>query len=404
MWICIFIVMTATCLSQVRTVSTEEYEGLTASPDRAPIQRYCTNFVAIVHDTTLLVPQNARLMMLAAISHNPLHVLSYHTNFRNTSLTTTEVDPSILTTGQRTSFSGATGVIGWDDLVDHSKEAMFSEHTIGPIDALSSAHSIVVPTLSSRMRPSSSSITATSRLGLTSLVISSKWDNSSDVAVPTITNAEPYQWASTNTSPTHCVSGKYYGALSDLCSSFNPGHGDTTARDNATSSLNSVPGAANLTTRSSCTEVQGLPTSSVVSPGDDTEQPLAQGTESRGWGDFPMTTTELQSRTITDQSSEKPQYAEINGSRIRTYDATPSVTHLTSASIMSQMSTCTSEIQSQMNISNADTPSEAATNDTLAAPSTTSSPLPTLASTAHLATTRRIWVLVCLGAMVIFHI
>lgn len=172
-------------------MSTVQYEGHTASPDRPPIQRYCTNFVPIVHDTTLLVPHSASLAMLTATSHDPIHILSYHTNFRNTSLTTTEVNPSVLTTGQRTSFSGATSAIGRDQFVDSSEETMFSEYAIEPIDALSSAHSIVVPTLSSQMESSSSSVAAPSRLGLTALVVSPKWDNSSVIAVPTTTNAEP---------------------------------------------------------------------------------------------------------------------------------------------------------------------------------------------------------------------
>jgi hypothetical protein len=222
--------------------------------------------------------------------------------------------------------------------------------------------------------------------------------------VQTTTNAKPYQWMSMNTSSTHCVSGKYYGALSSLCSTSNRGPDDTTDRDNATSSLNSVSSAVNRTAWSSCNEVQALPTSSVISPGDDTKHPLAQATKSRGWEDFPMTTTEAQSGTIPDQSLEKSQYAENDGSGIRPYDPTPNVTHLVSASFMSQTSICTSETWSQMNFSNVNTPGEAATNDTLAAPSTTSSPMPTFASTAHLATTQCIWVLVCLGAMVLFYL
>jgi hypothetical protein len=359
-------------------------------------------FVSIVHNTTLLVSQNASLIMLAASSHNPLHVLSYHTDFRNTTLTTTKVDSSILTTGKCTSFSGATVTIGGKEFVDSSKEAMFSEHAIGSINALSSARSIVVPTLSSQLESSASSTTATGRLGLTAIVVPSKWNNSSGIAVPTTKNAEPYQWM--NTSPTHCVSGKYYGAFSSPCSTSNRGHDNTTARDNATSNLNSVSGAANQTTWSSCTEVQGLPTSSVISPGDDTKQPLAQTTESRGWEDFPVTTTEAQSRTIPDQSLENSQHAEIVGNGIRPYDPTSDVTHLISASFIPQTSICTSETWSQTNISNADAPSEAATNNTSAAPSTTSGPLPTLASTAHLATIPCIWVLIYLGAMVVFYI
>lgn len=342
--------------------------------------------------------------MLAAISHSPLHILSYHTNFRNTTLTASKVDPSILTTGKCTSFSGATGTSGWEGFADSSKEAMFSEHSVEPINALSSAHSMVVPTLTSQMGSSSSSITATSRLGLTAIVVSSKLENSSDIAVPTTTNAEPYQWMIMNTSPTHCVSGKYYAAFSSLCNTSNRGHDDTTDRGNAPSSLNSVSSAASRTAWSSCTGVQGLPKSSVISPGNGTKQALAQATKSRGWEDFSVTTTEAQSRIVPNQSLGKSQYAEIDRSGIRPYDPTPNVTHLVSASFMSQTSTCTFETWSQMNFSNVNTPSEAATNDTLAAPSTTSSSMSTFASTAHLAPTQCIWVLVCLGTMVLFYI
>lgn len=340
--------------------------------------------------------------MLAACSHNPLLVLSYHTNFRNTTLTTTKVDSSILTTGECTSFSGATITIGGKELVDSSKEAMFSEHAIGSINALSSARSIVVPTLNSEMESTSSTITATGRLGLTAIVVPSKWINSSDIAVPTTTNVEPYQWM--DTSPTHCVSGTCHGSFLSPCSTSNRGHDNMTARGNATSNLKSVSGAANQTTWSPCTEVQGLPTSSVISPGDDTKQPLAQATESRGWEDVPVTTTEAQSRTIANQSLEKSQQAEIDGSRTRSYDPTRHVTHLISASFMSQTSICASETWSQTNISNSDAPSEAAINNTFAVPSTMSSPLPTFASTAHLATIPCMWVLVCLDAMIAFYI
>lgn len=138
--------------------------------------------------------------------------------------------------------------------------------------------------------------------------------------------------------------------------------------------------------------------------GKDTKQPLAQATKSRGWEGFSVTTTEAHSRTIPDQSLGKSPYAEIDGSGIRPYDATPNVTHLVSASFMSQTSTCTFGTWGQKNFSNVNTPSEAATDDTPAAPSTTSSPMPSLASTAHLATTQCIWVLVCLGATVLFYI
>jgi hypothetical protein len=260
----------------------------------------------------------------------------------------------------------------------------------------------VVPTLSSRIESSSSSNIATGRLGLTAIVVPSRWNNSSDIAVPTTTNTEPYQWM--NTSPTFCVFGKSHGAFSIPCSSSHRGHDNPTARRNATSNRNSVSGAANQTTWSSCTEVQGLPTSSLISPADDTKQPLAQATESRGWEDFPVATTKAQLRTNSDKSIEESQFAEIDGSGIRTYDPTSDVTPLTSASFISQTSNFASETWSQTNVSNTDVPSEAAANNTFAAPSTTSVPLPTFASTAHLATTPCILILVYLGAMVVFYI
>jgi hypothetical protein len=260
----------------------------------------------------------------------------------------------------------------------------------------------VVPTLNPEMESSSSSITATGQLGLTAIVVPSKWINSSDIAVPTTTNAEPYQWM--DTSLTHCVSGTCHGAFSSPCSTSNRGHDNTTARGNATSNLNSVSSAADQTSWSSYTGVQGLPTPSVISPEDDIYRPLAQATEPRGWEDFPVTTKEAPSRTIPNQSLETSQQAEIDGSGTRDSDPTLDVTHLMSASFMSQTSICASETWSQTNISNADAPSEAVTINTSTVPSTMSSPLPTFASTAHLAKIPCMWVLVYLGAMVVVYV
>jgi hypothetical protein len=341
--------------------------------------------------------------MVTAIDHAPPYVPSYHTDFQNATLATTKANLSVETSCEYTIVSRATGMIDFKGVVDASKGTMLSGHAARPMVALSTASSIVVPSLDSQRESPSAYTTAVSRFEPTTVFVPSIWSKDFDTVVPTLADLEQNRSMGADTGLTHCALGGYYPVLSSLCSTLSGVYDGMTAQNVYTTSPRLVLDATNQTAIGSYTEAREPRTSAVLSSEDGTERASAQATKSRGQGDLPVAATQASSTTVPYQTLEKSQYGETDGSTIHPYDTVSSVTHPPSVSLKPQTTICTSGAWNLTGLSNKNTRTEAATNWSVSVPSTSPSAPPTLASTGHMATPRCISVLICLWAISILH-
>lgn len=343
--------------------------------------------------------------MATAIDHAPPHIPSYHTDFQNATLASTKTNLSVSTTCEYKFLSRTTNMIdSKGEPADSSEETMLSENSVGPIVALSTADSIVVPSLDLQGGLTSTDTTAVGRFEPTAVFVSSVWSKSFDAVMSSLTDLQQNHSTDTNIESTHCTLGGHLTIPSSPYSTLSSVDAVTTARNNSIPSSRLVLDATDHTTIGSYTEAQEPRISAAPSSRDGTERPSAQVTKPRSQGDFPVAATEVSSTAVPYQSVEKSRHEEIDRSTIQPYDTVPIVTHSPGVSLVPQTSTCTSETGNPTGLSNTNTPTENATNGSVLAPSTPPSAPPTFASTGDMATSRCIWVLMCLWSMTMFHI
>lgn len=344
--------------------------------------------------------------MATAIDHAPPHIPSYHTDFQNATLASTKLNLSVSTTCEYKFLSRTTSMIDFKgESEDLSKETMLSENGVGPIVALSTTDSIVVPSLDLQGGLPSTDTTAVSRVEPTAVFVSSMWSKSFDAVVSSLTDLQQNHSTDTNIESTHCTLGEHHTISSSPYSTLSGVDGVTTARNKSTPSSRLVLDATDHIAIGSYTEAQEPRISAAPSSGDGTERPSAQVTKPRSQGDSPVAATEASSTAVLPyQSVEKSRHGEIDRSTIRPYDTVPIVTHSPEVSLLLQTTICTSETRNPTGLSNTNTPTENATNGSVLAPSAPPSAPPTFASTGHMATSRCIWVLMCLWSMTMFHI
>jgi len=342
--------------------------------------------------------------MITAIDHVPPHVPSYHRDFKNATLATTEANLSVETGCQYTFVSRTTtNVIKFEGAVNSSKETTLSEHAIGPTTTLSTANSTVAPSLISQGKSPSAYTTAVSRAQTTTLSGPSVWSQVFDTAVPTLTNLEQNQSVDVDYELIHCAFEGYYTALSSLCSTFSGVYNGMTAQHHSITSPRPILDAPDQTAINSYTEARESRTPALLSLENCTERVNAQATKTRGQGDHPIVATEASSTTAPYQALEESRYGDNGGSVFHPYDTVSRVTRLTSAIPTPQLTICTSGTWNLTSLSDTHTRIEAATNRSKSVTSTPPSAPPILASTGHIATSRCIWVLVCLWAISILH-
>ena len=340
--------------------------------------------------------------MITAIDHATPHVPSYHTDFQNVTLASTKANLSFSTTYKF--FSTATGMIDFkEESIHSSKEATLYGHAVGPMVILSTANSIVVPSLDLQVSLPSTDTTAVSRADSTAVFVPSMGSKSSDTLVSSMTDLQQNCPTDTNIDSIHCTPGGHYTVLSDPCSTLIDANASTTSRNDFTASSRMVLSATDHTAIGVFTEAQEPRFSAIPTSGVGTEQASAQATKSRGQGNLPIAATEVSSSAVPYQTLEKSQDGDLDGSTIRPYDTAPIVTHPPGISLTPHTTSCTSGTLKPTGLSNTDTWTKSATNGSVSAPSTPPSVPPTFASTGNSATSRCAWVLICLWSMAILH-
>jgi hypothetical protein len=369
--------------------------------------RYSEHITSVVFDTTCLASDTLSHTMATEIDHAPPHVPSYHTDFQNTTITSTKTNLSVSTTCEYKFFSRTTGMIDFEgEPADLSEETTLPENGVGPIVALSTADSIVVPSLDLQEGLPSTDTTAVSRVEPTAVFVSSMWSKSFDSVVSSISDLQQNRSTDTNIESTHCSLGGHHTIPSSPYSTLSGVHDVTTARNNSTSSR-LVLDTTDHTAIGSYTKAQEPRISAAPSSGDGTVRPSAQVTKPRSQGDLPVAATEASTTAVPYQSLEKSRYGEIDRSTIRPYGTVPIVTHSPGVSLVPQTTICTSETWNPTGLPNTNTRTENATNGSVSAPSAPpiAPPIapPTFASTGPMTTSRYIWVLICLWTMSMFH-
>ena len=282
--------------------------------------------------------------------------------------------------------------------VNSSKETMV---------ALPTASSIAVPSLGSQQESPSANTTTLRQAESTAVFIPSIWSKDFNTVVPTVTNPEQNRSTDVDTEWTHCAPGEYYTVFSSLCSTLSGIYGGMTAQNDPSTSSELVLDATNQTAIELYTGTRQPRTSAVLSSEDSTERAILQATESRGRGDRSAAATGPKSTTAPYQTLEKSRYGDTDEGTIRPFDTASSITRPPSASPTPQPTICTSGQWNLNSLSSPNTRTEAAISVsvslTRSLTSTPPSVPPTLASTGHIATSRCIWILICLWAISITH-
>lgn len=340
--------------------------------------------------------------MDATSGRAPPHVPFYHTRFQNVTRAITRTNSSSPTPCEYTSVSKASGMIYLKGPPSGGRVA--SETAVEPIVALSTAESIVLPSLNFQGQSTSGYTTISNRVGPTAASNHSTWRKDFDTVVPTKTVPEQDRPTGADIDLAQCDLRSYYTVLSSLCSNFSGAYVGATDHEDCTTTSRLTEEATNYTGRSPSTETQETRTSAVLSIGNITEQINASASKPRGQGHFPTPSTKASFTAVTQQTLEESRHESIDGSTTRPSDTVASMTGAPSVSITQQTTTCNSWLWDQTVLSYRNTGTQIATNGSVSAPTMPTSAPPTFASTGLMVPPRLTCVLMGLWAIAMIHI
>lgn len=340
--------------------------------------------------------------MNATSGRAPPYVPSYSARFQNATRAITKTKSSPLTPCEYISLSRTSEMIYLNG--PSSGGRVMSETAVEPIVALSTADSIVLPSLDFQEQLPSEYTTTSNRREPISVFVPSIWCKDFDTVVPTKTTPDQYSSTGAIFDLTRCDFGSYYTVFSSLCGSLSGAYVCTTDHDDCTTTSRLIEKATNYTSRSPSTETQETRTSAVLSPENITEQINASTSKPRDQGHFPAPSTNASFMAVTQQTVDRSPHGSIDGSTTRPYDTVPSVMDAPSASITPQTPTPSSWPWSRTGLSYRNSWTQTAINGSVSALTTPTSAPPTFASTGQMVASRFAWVLMCLLAIAMIHI
>jgi hypothetical protein len=301
--------------------------------------------------------------------HTPPCLPSYHTNFQNATLATTDMNTSISVT-----------------LTHTYSNRMLSSHDIRPGVALSPADSIVLPSRGLAREPPSISAITTSQLERTAVSAYSTPSKSTDATLSVAPIPDRFNLTSVDTELTHCAPEVYYTILSSLCNSLSSSYDGPFAQCDHFMGSRVTSGVVHRTTLGSYVETRESSATATHDSGCNVESGNAKPSKLGGQEDRSTVTTEVPSTT--------DPYIPATFS---------SVTRTANMSLAPPVTINSSRIWSPTGHPNMSTGTEVSSNGSLPVPGAPPSVPPELASIGHAATSRHIFVLVCLWTMAMLY-